>query len=149
MMAPQPARIAGRGIADITEKDGDADVGRDMPHPDNDSGRIVFREKAAAIRIVDGSKVEKAGSARSHRPCNPQRDRVALDDLIQRGIDRLDRVIAGGEPVRAGKKKTIGFAGVIGVHDFARYPARLLLKEIVALDPGDRRRDIEGPRSRA
>ena len=77
---------------------------------------------------------------------DPQCDGVALDDLVERGVDRLDQVIAGSEPVGAAQEEAVGLIErVVGVHDFRGQPARFTAEQIVSFDPVDRAARIESP----
>ena len=150
MEAAQPARIAAVGlVTDIAEQGGDADIGRDVPQPDGNPGLVKFRQQRSAVRIVDGSDVETPPGSRANARGAPQRDGVALDHLADCGADRLDEVIAGGQPVRAGEEKAVERLRVISVDDLGRHPAGLLLQQVEPLQPTDRGISIEGPACRA
>src|SRR5205823_14266454 len=93
---------------------------------------------------------EDAAGAKQDRLSNPQRDGVALDELVKRGIDRLGGVIARGKPVRTGQEIAVRLGyGVVGVHDLGGDPARLPPQQIISLDPGDPRALVEPPAARA
>ena len=85
-----------------------------------------------------------------HRLRNPQRHRVAFDELVNRRVDRLDQMIARSQPIRAGEKKAIRLRfGIVGMNDLGRNPARLPAQQVIAFNPKDRLVGIERPGSGA
>src|SRR5207244_6384547 len=121
------------------EKAGDADVGRHVPDSYGDFRGRVFHQQRAAILIVDRGEVEDATRTATERPGDPQCDSIALDEFVERRVDRLDEVVARGQPIRAGEEIAVGLLyGVVGMHDLGGQPARFAAQQIIAVDPGDR-----------
>jgi len=128
----QPARFVGRRVSDIANKGGHADIRRDVPNPHVDAGSVVFGQQRQAIRVVDGSDVERPSGSSANSRGAQQRDSIALDQFADRRADRLDQVIARRQPVGAGEKIAVERPRIIGVGDLGRQPARLLPQQIEA-----------------
>ena len=142
--AAEPARIAGRGVPDLAKKSRYADIACDVPHAHGDPGLLVAIEHCPAMPIIDRREIEQAGRLMVQAAGMPKRDTIALDEFADCRDQRFDQMVAGGQPIRAGKKITLERPCVVGVHDLGRQPAWLLFGEVIARNPADLGRGIEG-----
>ncbi len=130
VMTAQPVRIARREVADIAQEGGDADIARHVPDAHGDVGRLVFVEQIPATGVVDRGEVDNAGGAALDRLGDPQRHRVALDHLVECCVDRLNRMISGGQPVRSREEKPVGRRQrIVRVYDARPAPSRVRAAE--------------------
>ena len=98
-------------------------------------------QRLAAARVIHGVRIDPPPRHLGRRAETVQRGRVALDGLADAVADRLQQMIAGGQPVGRGGEA----AGARGrgqrvgrMHGLVRNPHPAAGEQLVALDPQDR-----------
>src|SRR6478672_6112093 len=79
---------------DVADKGRNADVGGHVPNARHYPSSFVFFKKGAAILVVYRRDIHAATRPFAHAARVPKRNGVVLDQLADRGAERLQQMIA-------------------------------------------------------